>query len=247
MKRHPIHRHLASDSPASRPCSLCRCTLKRRRKGSSTRSTNIYKKPDVCQAFRMTNRSWQAAFELSVPSAEGWALNGINSPSGGITTGGWAPHLHECPWCCHPPTIQLRIKGGPATTASQEKKKKHNASVWALQWIFYCLIRHTRTVDAPHTRSTVRLLKEEPCSPFVHATSPSRMAFFLSSALYLSFLSPPSAPSAVLMVFVLTKKWQCPPLFEEVTGLQSYIHGCSCACACRMCPPVEEIELEFLM
>ena len=80
-----------------------------------------------------------------------------------------------------------------------------------------------RMVDAPpdkktHTRSSVRLIEEEPCSPFVHGTSPSRMAFFLSPALYLSFLSPPSALSTILMVFVLVKKWQCPPLFEEITG-----------------------------
>lgn len=57
-----------------------------------------------------------------------------------------------------------------------------------------------------HTRSSVELLEEEPWSPFVHATSSSRMAFFLSSAHYLSVFFAPSALSTVLLVFVLTMK-----------------------------------------
>lgn len=194
------------------------------------------------------------------PPSEGRALNRINNSSGGITTRGWALHLQECPRWCHPPppTTHTHIHTHMLKEALQQQlpRKTHNGTVWELQWIFYCLIQHTkahthcRTYGGHppikrHTRSSVQLLEEEPCSPFVHATSPSRMAFFLSSALYLSFLSPPSVLSTILMVFVLTKQWQCPPLFKEVTGaaaINTWMFVCLCVQDVSPCA----VEMECL-
>lgn len=61
-----------------------------------------YKKPDVCQPFKTTRDCDKRRLSCLSPS-EGRALNGINSASGGIATGGWALHLQECPRCCHRP------------------------------------------------------------------------------------------------------------------------------------------------
>lgn len=64
-------------------------------------------------------------------------------------------------------------------------------------------------INPVHMHSGAGPLEAEPCSLFVHCTSPSRMAFFLSLALYLCFLSPhPPHPrrQPFLMVFVPAKK-----------------------------------------
>lgn len=85
-----------------------------------------YKKPDVCLPFK-TTRDCDRRCLSSVCSCVGRALNWINGASGGIATGGWALHLQECPHAVIRHTHMhehMYIKGGPATTASQEEKKK---------------------------------------------------------------------------------------------------------------------------
>lgn len=142
--------------------------------------------------------------------------------------------VHDAGTPCHTHTLK-----GPSTTATQEKPTmalfenyNESSTVWFSAHTTahkHCPTYGGRSPIKRHTRSSVRLLEEEPCSLFVHATSPSRMAFFLSSALYLSFLS--SELSSILMVFALTKKWQCPPLYEEVMRV-AVIHTWMFMCMC---------------
>lgn len=100
--------------------------------------------------------------------------------------------------------------------------------------------QHTHTYT--HTRPSVRLLEEEPCSPFVHASSSSRMAFFLSSSLYLSFLSAPSALSAIFNGVCAHKEATMPPIISgSHRACSQTCMNVLRACACRMCTPVAEM------
>lgn len=172
-------------------------------------------KPDVCQPFKTTRDCDKRRLSCLSPQRRAglkrhkqrqwWDRNRrVGASSSGVSTM-LSPTAHA-DTDTHKHTF-MYIERGPARTASQEKEEwgggNHNGTVWGVQWIFFCLIQqtwthirthtHCCTYDPNkdrHTRSSVELLEEEPWSPFVHATSSSRMAFFLSSAHYLSVFSP---------------------------------------------------------
>lgn len=101
--------------------------------------------------------------------------------------------ISRSPWCCRTTTHMHTLEQTP----------KENP-----QW--HCLrsaVTHPQCVDwtppsppqcKPNTHAfwCIGPLEAEPCSLFVHCISPSRMAFILSLALYLSFL-PPTPPHPV--------------------------------------------------
>lgn len=102
------------------------------------------------------------------PPSGGRALNGTNSASGGIATGGWALHLQECPRCCHPLNTQTQTHTNTHSCmlreAQQEqlakKKKKGGESQWhCLRSTMNILLFDSADVDAhTHTHTAARMV-----------------------------------------------------------------------------------------
>lgn len=123
------------------------CKRKPPRQGLSV-MLHHYKQPDVCQPFKTTRDYDKRRLSCLSPRA-GWALNCINSASGGITTGGWFAsssagsamlssathqHTHVKNWKKVGPQQRPPKKESPHTMALFESHNEH----------YFWFSRHTK-------------------------------------------------------------------------------------------------------